>query len=167
MQGVQPNAKASPIAKSAKGARRPGRRMEPDLAIEEGKPENAQKMQAHQDDDDAGDLRQKGEMFRHQIAERSGRRAEHDEDGGKSHDEHDRGREHPLAHIRIDLFLAGQFLKRRAGQETQIRRHQRQNARRQEAQHTGSECAEIGQACEQSFEQTSLLAVRIPSPRHI
>ena len=60
----------------------------PHLAVEEAKAENAEKMQPHDDDQDAGDLRQHAEVLEQQVANPGGRGAKRNEHRGKTHHEH-------------------------------------------------------------------------------
>ena len=67
MQGVQPKAKAKPNAIGAKQAHRPRMVVVARFAVENGKLEHAEEMQAHQNDEHAGDLRKHAQMLAQQL----------------------------------------------------------------------------------------------------
>src|SRR5262249_2638138 len=107
------------------------------LAIEESEAENAQEMQAHQDDEDAGELGEKRQMRTDELPSSRGGGAEEHEDGGKTEHEGKGSRHRAVARNR---GIISQIVERGASDEAQIRRHQRQDARAEEAQEAAKEC---------------------------
>ncbi len=103
------------------------------LAIQEGQPEQPEKMQAHRDDEQPGDQRQDLDMGAHDLPECRGGRAERHEHRGETGNEQER-REQRVA-PRARFAALGQFLDRRAGDEGEVRRHQRQDAWAQKRKH--------------------------------
>ena len=95
-------------------------------------------MQAHDDDDDAGQDRKFCRPGADQAADQGGTGAERHEDGGKTQHEHQRRRHHrPLGGLRG--VVVGDMLDGRAGEIDQIGRHQGQHAGGQEADETGNQ----------------------------
>ena len=108
------------------------RRRQPSLAHQEADPRQPQEMQAHDDDDDAGEDRKLRRPGADQAADEGRAGTERDEHGGEAEHEHQR-RAHHRALRGGRAFFVGDVLDGGAGQIDQIGRHQRQHAGRQEA----------------------------------
>ena len=100
-------------------------------------------MQANGNDGEAGDFCEHFQILRHQLADQGRGRAERDKHGRKSQHKCKSGEHHaqidPLRHVP----LAAELLECGAAEKAQIGRHQRQHARRKEADQPGQHCADI------------------------
>ena len=96
--------------------------------------EHAEEMQSGDDDDDAGDLAQDIEILGDQLTGDRRRGAEDDKHRGEAEHEGEGGHDHSRVDMRRRLVLAGELVEGRAAEEAKIRRHERQHARREEAQ---------------------------------
>ena len=92
----------------------------------------AEEVQPHTDDGDARHDRERIGMRAQKIADCRGAGAERDEDGGEAEDEKERGRQF-AARDQWPGLARDQMLECGAGEEAEIRRHQRQHAGRNEA----------------------------------
>ena len=92
----------------------------------------AEEMQAHDDDGDAGDDRELVRIGAHQRADHAGAGAERDEHGRKAATNSSAASTVSRLHLRLRLGV-GEPLQRGAGEIDEIGRHQRQHAGRQEA----------------------------------
>lgn len=117
--------------------------MHPRLAVQERDPEDAEEMQAHDDDDRARDIAEDVEVGADPLADVGGACAERDEHRGKAQHEGEGGAHDAPARLGNGA-AAGQFVEAQAGKETQVRRHQGQDAGRYEGQQAGQECAGQG-----------------------
>ena len=95
-----------------------------------------EKVQAHDDDDDARDNRELARIGAQQCTDDAGAGAQRHEDRGESEHEQQRRRHGFAANPRLGLGI-GKPLQRGAGHIDEIRRHQRQHAGREKAQHAG------------------------------
>jgi two-component sensor histidine kinase len=111
---------------------------QPPFPHQEADPRQPEEMQAHGDDDDAGDNRKLGRPGADQCSDQGGAGAERHEHGGKSEHEHDRRYHHRTLRRRHRLFIL-EVLDGRAREVDQIRRHQRQHARRQKTDQAGNQ----------------------------
>ncbi len=100
------------------------------FTIEQADLEEAEKVQPHRDDDHAREIGQKLQVLAQRLAKEARRRAERREDGAKAQDEEDGGKEDVAA--RAGAAFRREILHRHAGEEREIRGHERQDARRQE-----------------------------------
>ena len=110
------------------------RHRQPALLHQERDRRDAEEMQPHDDDDDAGDFAEHVGIGVQHRAEHAGAGAKRHEHRGEAEHE-DESRDHGLAPHARGGFRIGKAFQRRAGQIDQIGRHQRQHAGRQEAQH--------------------------------
>ena len=91
-------------------------------------------MQAHDDNDDTGEDGKFAGIGPHDAADGARAGAQGDEHGGEAEHEEQRGCDRFAADARFGLGIR-QPLKRSAGKINEIRRHQRQHAGREKAQH--------------------------------
>ena len=143
MQGVQPKAKAEPDQIGAEQACGPRLGVVARFAVQDRNVDDAQEMQADNDDEHAGDLGEQAEIFRQELAGKCRARAEHDEHGGEAEHEGDRGKHDGAVDVARGLVLAGELVEGGAAEEAEIRRHERKHARAEEAQDPCDHRAEI------------------------
>src|SRR5205809_5528723 len=106
--------------------------LEPPLAHEERRPDDAEQVQPEQDDHDPADASDPHLGAQQQHAEGGRRGAEGDEDEGEAGHEPQRVRQR-CATPRLDLF------ERQSGEESHVARDERQDAGREKAQQPGDE----------------------------
>ena len=102
MHGVQPNANAKP---HHIGAPQPDRlrHLQPLLPVQQRDRRQAEEMQPHDDDDDAGDDGERAGIGADQRADHAGAGAERDEHGGEAADEQHGGQHRLALHPRLRL----------------------------------------------------------------
>ena len=106
--------------------------------------DDAEEVQAGDDDDHAGDLAEQRQIGGEQLAGDARGGAENDEHRGEAEHEGDRGQHDRRVDVARRLVLAGELVESRAAEEAEIRRHERQHAGREEAQQPGDQRADIG-----------------------
>ncbi|SPP96842.1 protein of unknown function [Bradyrhizobium vignae] len=111
---------------------------QPSLAHQKADARQAQEVQAHDDDDDAGEDRQLRRPGTDQPADQRGAGAERHEHRGKAEHEQER-RHHDRALGGSGRLVALDMLDRGAREVDQIGRNQRQDARREEADEAGNQ----------------------------
>ena len=139
MHGVQPNAKAMPIniaPSGPAGLRCACTRFSVSRNASRNTPH---RVQADDDQQDAGDLAEERQPREQELADRRGRRAERDEDDREANDERERGEEDLSRATARARRLAAHFLERDSRDERDVARDQRQHARRDERQEAGRE----------------------------
>ena len=104
---------------------------------------DAEEVQAGDDDDHAGDLAEQREIGGKQLAGDARGRAENDEHRGEAEHEGDRRQHDRRIDVARRLVLAGELVESGAAKEAEIRRDERQYAGREEAQEPSDQRADI------------------------
>jgi len=112
--------------------------LEPPLPVQQADRRDAEEVQPHHDDGDPRHGRELVRVEAHQRPDRARARAQRHEHGGEARHEQERGHDGLAPHPPLRLGVR-QPLERGAGQINQVRRHQRQYARRQEGHQSGQE----------------------------
>ncbi len=105
--------------------------------------EDAEKMEADDDNRNAGDLGEQREVFCNQLPDKRRRCAERHENGRETEHECDRGEHH--AHMRTlgQFAFTAQLLERRTAKKAKVRWDERQDAGRKEADQPGNQRAYV------------------------
>src|SRR4029078_963969 len=91
------------------------------FAVQDRNVDDAQEMQADDDDEYAGDLGEQAKIFGEELAVKCRTRAEHDEDGGEAEHEGNRGEHNRAIDVARRLILAGELIEGGAAEEAERR----------------------------------------------
>src|SRR5262245_12605171 len=93
------------------------------LTKKKANPEDAEKMEAEEDDDQSGHHRELGFVALDELAEDGGGGAQAHEHSGETENEHDRARDHAAPGAHIDVLARRRLAYDRTAEITEIRRH--------------------------------------------